>query len=227
MKNVRQHALSMLTDALIDNHGKSIPENQLYSILYGLSVPLAARRIADLLKTQEVETIWEEIMIELELCISLIFKPLLHHLRHLLNDPDNFLRLWKSILEAVALLLGDKQGDDASTASHDRTMDNLLLTTKELAKEHLRNAVMVLSASSIISGESSEDGTDISSVTWNSIQSMEFCKVYVEEWKQTALEGDENLAMSKENKSEGSHMDSEVTFEDLVIVSGEDTCESS
>ena len=56
---------------------------------------------------------------------------------------------------------------------------------------------------------------------------MEFCKEYVEEWKQTALEGDENLAMSKENKSEGSHMDSEVTFEDLVIVSGEDTCESS
>lgn len=216
----------MLTDALIDTHGRAISNEKLYSIFNGLSVPLAAQRITDLLNTDEVETIWEEVMIELELCISLVFKPVLHHLRSLLVDPGKFLILWKSVLGTVGLLLGDIDGDEANFP-HMRTMDNLLSTTKELASEHLRNAVMVLTASKIISGESNDDGTDISSVTWNFISNMEYCREHVEEWKHAAVLEEDMIDNDKQkDKSVGS---SEEGFDDLVIVSevGEDTCESS
>jgi len=226
--NVRQHAISMLTDVLIDNHGRLLAQNKLYSILNDISIPLASQRIKGLLKTEEVESMWEEIMIELELCISLIFKPLLHHMRYLLRTQESFIHLWKSILSAVSLLLSDKD-EDVEDASNARTMDNLLSTSKELAKEHLRNAVMVLSASGLITGKSEKNGTDVSSITWSAIESMEFCKPFVEEWKQSTMEDNENLKVNLQNERDKSHKESEASFDDLVIVSegGEDTCESS
>merc|ERR1712129_31368 len=80
-------------------------------------------------------------------------------------------------------------------------MERLLLTTKELANEHLRNAIMVLVACGVLKGQTGGivlDGDDeeemnnftenLSTLTWNSIESMEFCKKFVDEWKTLADE---------------------------------------
>merc|ERR1711862_437913 len=144
----------------------------------------------------------------LEVCISLIFKPFLHHLKVFLKDGDDkLITIWKSVLKAMVLLLGGTSKASGSQSklsnmdveeSLDRSnstitsMSELLITTKELASEHLRNAVMVLVASSILKSPSdnSNDGTDnesnITSYTWKCIANMDFCKDHVKEWERSA-----------------------------------------
>jgi len=207
--SVRQHALSMLTDAIIDRHGRDVPKDELCGILDRICIPLAGSRMVDLLRSgtdpAEHHHHVEEIMIELELCISLIFKPFLHHLRTLLTMREEFVAIWMSMLGVMTELLGEEvvrpthggtEGDDYP-GGHAMTRDKLLLTTKELGSEHLRNAIMVLVASGVLRGEgqtSSGDGggfargggEDVSALTWNAIGRMKFCRQYVEEWKQSA-----------------------------------------
>ena len=217
----------MFTDVLLDIQGQSITSDKLYKIFNDMIIPLVHMRITDILKLEDVENIWDDIMIELELCISLIFKPFLHYLQNLSNKKDQFLLLWKSILDVMTLLLDEEENIDENITSI-RTLKNLLLTTKELGSEHLRNAVMVLTAAKIITNEASDDGSDISSLTWNSIKKLKFCQNLFDEWR-TAAET-EKMEMNECVKNmESTTNYTEELFDDLVIVSegGEDTCESS
>lgn len=208
--SVRQHALSMLTDAIIDRHGRAVSDRDLCHIVRHTCVALAGKRMSALLcagNSANFADHWEETMIELELCISLVFKPLLHHLKTLITVEEEFAPLWSSVLSVMSQLLGDcgqntppGQGDDQRQhhpLEQDRAMtrDKLLLATKELGSEHLRNAVMVLIACGVLSGEdpgSSEtkvrgEDDDFSSRTWASIANMEFCRDRVGEWRQSAV----------------------------------------
>ena len=229
----------MLTDAIIDRHGRDVPNEDLCGILNRICIPLAGSRMADLLKSSsgsimgaappmpaptflDVDGHAEEIMIELELCISLIFKPFLHHLRTLLEmrRSGEFVSIWTSMLGVMTQLLGEagrgaEDGDTTTPPSSSssspigfRTMtrDNLLLTTKELGSEHLRNAILVLVASGVLHGDGEEkeeahDGSTadqtisgggyvgVTALTWNAIDKMRFCRRYAAEWKEYASSG--------------------------------------
>jgi len=108
----------MLTDAMIDKHGEAISSIHLCTLINDMCIPLAEKRITILLKSQLINDFnnTEEIMIELEVCISLIFKPFLHHLKVFLKETDDkLITMWKSLLKAMALLLG---GTLKASASH-------------------------------------------------------------------------------------------------------------
>ena len=86
-------------------------------------------------------------------------------------------------------LLGDDIATDQKFGKgHVVTRASLFSTTKELASEHLRNAVMVLAEMGvlIVDGDSKSESQEISLVTWAAIGSIGYCKPLLEEWKISA-----------------------------------------
>jgi hypothetical protein len=180
-QNVRQHALSVLTDLFLDKNGGSVPPEHLSSVLSDVCVPLAGRRILKLQLGEGRFQSSDELMIEFELCIGLIFKPLRHHLQNLLKNPsgDGILSVWKSVLSALEELLCDddhkkkslggssssltaapsedgrrKPGAAAAGASSAAAIPKSLRETmNNLANEHLRNAIEVLISSGILQSD--------------------------------------------------------------------------
>jgi hypothetical protein len=183
-QNVRQHALSVLTDLFLDKNGGSVPPEHLSSVLSDVCVPLAGRRILKLQVGEGRFQSSDELMIEFELCIGLIFKPLRHHLQNLLKNPsgDGILSVWKSVLSALEELLCDddhkKKSLSGSSSSLTAALSedgrrkpgaaaaagastagaipkSLRETMNNLANEHLRNAIEVLIASGILQSDDS------------------------------------------------------------------------
>ncbi len=188
---VRQQAISLLTDSLLDRTSSSIPVDELCEILNTICIPLVGKRITDLLRIPyDVQSDLEETLNELELCISLLFKPFLHHIKALLSVKQEFIGIWISMLGIVTQLLGDsaqKKVDSKSARENVVTRVQLFNTTKELASEHLRNAVMVLAALGVLlDGEGDPD--EISSVTWAAIGSIGYCRPFLSEWKKSACQ---------------------------------------
>lgn len=186
----------MLTDTLLDRHGSLVPvDSGLYEIMNNICIPLADKRITDLLRIPyNMQSDLEETLIELELCISLLFKPFLHHLKALVSIKEEFMGVWISMLGIITQLLGEEaaQAKEENGAGREAvvTRANLFNTTKELASEHLRNAVMVLAAMGVLingDDDSKPDAQEISSVTWAAIGSIGYCKPYLDEWR-TACE---------------------------------------
>lgn len=178
--------MSLLTDALLDRHGSGVPEHTMCNIINGICIPLAEKRITDLLRTRGDDNDFENTMVELELCISLLFKPLLHHLKVLLSIETEFIGIWLSLLGIMTQLLGDEPctaRDRKSGAVMSR--ESLLQRTKELGSEHLRNAIMVMFALGVLTEEGTHN--EISSLTWAAIGSIGYCRPLVDEWKQSAI----------------------------------------
>ena len=138
----------------------------------------------------------EDTLIELELCISLLFKPFLHHLKTLVSLKQEFVGIWISMLGIMTQLLGEEpalnEKDNEAVREGEVTREKLFLTTKELGSEHLRNAVMVLAAMGVLidndNSDSKSDAQEISSVTWAAIGSIGYCKPYLAEWKSSACQ---------------------------------------
>lgn len=130
-------------------------------------------------------------MVEIELFICLMYKPFLHHLKRLVGSEADLLGVWSSLLSVMVMLLGNEIIDESTeddgelVDSNGMTPDQLRRSTKELASEHLRNAIMVLSASGILKAAADSEG-DISGVTWDEVSKMDFCKDMVDEWKKSA-----------------------------------------
>merc|ERR1712048_1303344 len=108
----------------------------------------------------------------------------------LLTDEDGFFPIWKSLLDAMTLLL-DRRPSLASEPQNN-SMDRLLFTTQELASEHLRNAIMILGAYGILGDRRPQNENEenrFASLTWTAIGGMTFCAKYLEEWKMSASSG--------------------------------------
>ena len=170
-------------------------EGGLCDIINNICLPLAGKRITDLLRIpRKVESDLGETLIEVELCISLLFKPFLHHLKTLVSVKQEFFGIWISVLGIMKQLLGDdiaQHKSDSKIARSDVvSRAKLFSTTKELASEHLRNAVMVLAAMGVLiaDGDSKSDTQEISSVTWAAIGSIGYCKPVLDEWKRSACQ---------------------------------------
>jgi hypothetical protein len=195
VQSVRQQAISLLTDSLLDKNSNSIPvDGGLHEIMNSICIPLVEKRVTDLLRIPyDVQSDLEETLAELELCISLLFKPFLHHIKALVSVKQEFIGIWISMLGIVTLLLGESaQNKVESKAARDNvvTRAQLFNTTKELASEHLRNAVMVLAAMGVLIDDSNShsDSQEISLVTWAAIGSIGYCKPFLNEWKKSACQ---------------------------------------
>jgi len=179
--SVRQHALSMLTDSFLDKQAGFIPISHLCDSLGKLCIPLAGRGIVELREGRiKIESI-DELMIELELCIGLIFKPLRHHLKYVEGQGEEaLLSIWKPILD----VLKDVLSDPSSNGSKEALLPaEVLRSTNELTVEHLRNVITVLTDLSILQAES-ESPNDITQLTWDAIEGLAPCKEFVKEWKE-------------------------------------------
>ena len=157
----------MLADSFLDKQAGQLPVEILCKVLGKVCIPLARERVKALRKGLINDDVLEVTMVEVELCVSLIFKPLRHHMKIFINeDPSLFLALWVPILNVIKEILDDDSGSKKLT--HD---------TRELTVEHLKNVIMVLSSFGVLS-----DGS-ISTQTWSLIEQMGYCKKYVNEWK--------------------------------------------
>ncbi len=167
----------MLTDSFLDKQAGQLPVDSLCEALGKICIPLAGERVkglrGGLIEDDQLDTT----MIEVELCVSLMFKPLRHHMKFVVNDdPSVFLALWAPILNVVKEILEDP--GTSSPSSKKVTHD-----TRELTVEHLRNVIMVLSSFGILNDET--EGS-ISAQTWALIEQIDYCKKYVDEWKTAA-----------------------------------------
>eukprot|EP01083_Nonionella_stella_P118636 354213_1 len=131
--------MAMFRDALIDKYSEDAPVNELCRILNGICMPIASQRISELVQHQVMLSFdKEEILIELELCISTIFKPFLHHLDKLSGDMEELAAVWMSLLSILSHLLGKDSSVDVERKVKN---GNLLKATKDLATERLRDSV--------------------------------------------------------------------------------------
>jgi hypothetical protein len=180
---VRQHALSLLTNLHLDRRGSFIPYNHLSASLSDVCVPLAGRCISKLQAGERLVGTADELMIEFELCIGLMFKPMRHHLTALSDGPEMLAIVWKSVLVVLEDILGGRENDQKQLIPA-----SLQTTMHSLANEHLRNAVVVLFSSGFLqTGDKSAPG-DMASFTWESIQRMGVQGAILQEWKKAALE---------------------------------------
>ena len=185
---IRQHALSILADTFLDKYGSALPPDIVCEVLPKVCVPVAGKRIKILLLDESrMVSAMEEIMIEFEQCVSLLFKPLLHHLKRVVGAGADLMSVWEPVLAVLEELLRDGTPMDGDK-KRELTPDNLRTTLKELASEHLRNAIIVFHANGVLESNPSRDGDDdnntgISDMTWAAIDRMEFCRTLVKDWK--------------------------------------------
>ena len=180
---VRQHALSMLTDLFLDKRGNLIPSEHLCAILSDVCIPLAGRCILKLRAGERLVATADDVMIQYELCIGLIFKPMRHHLQVLTVGSGLLGRVWKSMLAVLDGLLCPSDGDAKPVIplSLQSTMDNL-------ASEHLRNAVIALCSSGFLEPDGVSKPGDMTTWTWESIQRMGIPDSVIQEWKSSGFQ---------------------------------------
>lgn len=207
LQNVRQHALSVLTDLFLDKNGSSVPTRHLSSVLSDVCVPLAGRRILKLQMGEGRFHSSDELMIEFELCIGLIFKPLRHHLQSFLVGENGVgvLSIWKSVLSVLEEMLCEDKSvnrnlDSSSSSEHEQRMKvkipkDLKDTMNNLANEHLRNAIKVLIASGVLlsdesvrpSTASSSSLAELTTMTIGAVGRMGIQERSLREWKQQTV----------------------------------------
>lgn len=164
----------MLTDLFIHNQRKAIPTEQLSKALGEVCVPMAGRRIIRLQIRDPTVATADQLMMEFELCIGLIFKPLRHHLKSL--DSTSIPSVWKSILNSLEEFLGTKE----TSANDEPSIPAKLKTTmNSLASEHLQNAIQIL----LTGGFLDDSKNEMTTFTWESLNRMGVSDDEVEQWK--------------------------------------------
>ena len=184
LKTIRQHGLSVLTDLFLDKQAGQLPTEILCEVLGKVCIPLSGELIQEIRRESIRPDELDVAMVEADLCVSLIFKPLRHHMKVVVsNDPSIFLNLWIPMLNVIGTIL-DKDSEESSKSPSNEKMTSDI---RELIVEHLRNVIMVLSSFGILKGSQEEYGDgSISDQTWSLIEDMVYCKKFVNEWKSAA-----------------------------------------
>ena len=121
------------------------------------------------------------------MCISLIFKPLRHHMKSIFDTEASLLEaLWVPTLDVIRDISKDDSSED-NPISQTPAGEKMALATNELTADHLRNVIMVLASLGVLK-PSTEGATDssISSKTWSAIEESEYLKKFAAEWKSAA-----------------------------------------
>lgn len=177
----------MLVNSSTDKLGSAAPVQQFCTVMVETCIPLASRRIAALRGGEAMLDSTDELMIEFELTIKLIFKPLRHHIMRVVQSGGDVVPLWKSVLTVLEELLADEKAKAPPKSPNGNNLmsDGLAKTMNELANEHLQNAIMFLIEQGLISSDPKAPG-DFTAVTWDSVGKMGFCKGFVSGWKEAA-----------------------------------------
>lgn len=163
-------------------------------VLAKVCLPLAGGRIVDMRDGQITPEHVDSLIMELELCIGLIFKPVRHHINAIIKeDPDVLMALWFPTLETLKVVMGEGSQDKAKDGS---PRSEVIKTINELTMDHLRNIVTVMISVGVLrAGEKrSAPPGDISEQTWKAFSVMEGCKTAVAEWKLAAASPPSDIA---------------------------------
>lgn len=141
-------------------------------------------------------------MMEFELCIGLIFKPLRYHLKNLVECGGSLPSIWLSVLSVLEDLLCSELPETSTHIEEPVEVipENLKATMNSLANEHLQNAIQVLMSIGVLAADSITPG-DITSKTWESVSRMGVSDGDVKQWKQLAssnVEASDELPTSDE-----------------------------
>ena len=173
-----------MTDVFVDKQDAPVPIECVCSVLSEICVPLAGRSITRLQTGQNGTPSTDEMMIEFELCIGLVFKPLRHNLKNVVGSTSgssNLFPIWRAVLSVIEELLGTgNSGEDEAALP-----DSLRKTMQDLATEHLQNAIQVLMTNGAIVSEP-KTPNDLSSLTWDSVGRMGIGKETIDAWKTSA-----------------------------------------
>lgn len=165
----------MLTDSFLDKRAGLLPVGLLCEVLGNTCIPLAGKRLVNLRESQVHPDHMDAMMMELELLIGLIFKPLRHHIKTIINEePPVFMALWKPTLNVLKDIMGDSAKGE------------IVQSINELTMEHLCNVITVLISYGVLAAGDEASLDDISQQTWNAISSVAHCQKYVAEWKLSA-----------------------------------------
>lgn len=182
---MRQHAISLFTDALVDRHINNITIKDLLAILNTMCIPLVQRRLFYLFEEKNNNlTTSQEIMIEIEMCISAIFKPFLQYIKRLSGSPSDFYIVWRSVLKVTVDFLS-KESTEEQDGIYSPLPPHLLKVMKDLATEYLHSTLMILITKGIISVEDEDIQNDqnITSLTWSMLDKVAFIRDTAPEWK--------------------------------------------
>ena len=177
--------MAMLVDALIDRHFDAVSINELCHILTNICLPRTGQRFEELAKQYGEGTLsHDEMMIEFELCISMVFKPFLHHIKKISSNSKELAMIWISVLDVIAKLLDHPIDGKISNDP------SILQTSKELATERLRNALVVLVANGVLrcDADGNENPNDFGYLTWKRIGQIQYCEKHISDWKQISLD---------------------------------------
>ena len=135
----------MLTDSFLENQGGLIPVPHLCHALRELCIPLAGQRILELRSPGDGAEYQDEVMIELELCIGLIFKPFRHHIQNIVQEgTDALISLWASMLDILKKILTEARPETEVDEYERDDSKDVVKSSNALTLEHLRNVIMVL-----------------------------------------------------------------------------------
>ena len=132
----------------------------------------------------------DELLIEFELCIGLIFKPLRHHIKNALSTDASLSSIWRAVLLVLEDLLTDQskpEGELPEEGRHRAIPKSLKTTMDNLANEHFQNAIMVLISAGVLLADSKSPG-DITSMTWEAAKKMGVSEGSLQEWRKAAVE---------------------------------------
>ena len=102
----------MLTDTFLDKRAGVIPLNHLCRALDGTCIPLAGNRITESKKAVMHVNNLDEVMIELDLCVGLMFKPLRHHMEKIANEDRAALKsVWGCVLQVLLETMGQPEDE--------------------------------------------------------------------------------------------------------------------
>jgi len=181
--NVRQHALAVLTDSFLDKQAGILPVESVCEVLGTICIPLAGQRIIELRKSVKHADQLDGTMIEVELCVSLIFKPFRHHMKIIIDeDPSVLMGIWIPTLNVIKEILNENATEDNPSEKDPMLpINQIIKSTNELTIEHLQNIVMVLISFDVLkSTEEESAGDSISIETWKLIGEI---PVLDDEWK--------------------------------------------
>ncbi|MGK3735233.1 MAG: hypothetical protein ACI8RD_002324 [Bacillariaceae sp.] len=178
----------MLTDSFLDRRAGLLPVKILCEVLGKMCIPLAGQRIIELGKSIKHADQLDAMMIEVELCVSLIFKPLRHHMKIIINeeDPSLLMGMWIPTLNVIKEILNENftaEEDPSDMDPMTPIRSQMIKSTNELTMEHLQNVVMVLISYGVLKASAEEESTDDDSLsveTWKLIGEI---PALDDEWK--------------------------------------------
>jgi hypothetical protein len=162
----------------------------------------------------------DQLMMEFELCIGLIFKPLRHHFHHIIDcgagdnravpgKKENLPSIWFSVLTVLENFFGNKshvhlhdgEASDEYNGHMSRTVisDELKSTMSSLACEHFQSAIQTLLLMGVLKSEPIDAEDMFTRKTWESVDRMGISDGEVQHWKQQAMSMTKNEVSSPDN----------------------------